>query len=264
MRQEPLLLWLALLLAGCGGGGGSSAPAAQAPQRTDLLYGYYGDPCGIGDAAPHVNLIWVFGWCGDPVTILIAAKNAGVAKAVVGVNGRTGTPDSLRWYFQQLRAAGVLSMVVAVYPQDEPDVAGMTSSEVVLMVALMRLVMAEFPELADAKVAAIYGARNRNGAEAFDWLGADNYGRGAFIPIASGPNQRLILVPGGADPWREDPQSFLEAANRTPRVIAIIPFLWRNPGNAGFGLGIADNGMLRVYCQAGAQATGKSADCARL
>jgi hypothetical protein len=188
----------------------------------------------------------------DPVGEAMRAKASGIAHTVLAVCWRCGA-DNLRYVFDGMRAAGVLDRVVALYPEDEPDLR-MSEPEVIAMATLVRGVAAEYPELARVQLWVIYANSGHTpGISQFDAVGRDNYGAG---PQQLGSaNQRLILVPGGASPWQESPDAYLSAAN-DPRVIAIIPFLWKYP-QSGQSQGIRDNGMAPAYRAAGKQATGR-------
>jgi hypothetical protein len=248
-----ILVVVVLLVAACGGG---SSEAAVAPDRTDLLYGYFGDcdTC-VAETRGHANLAMVMGW-GAPGAMQRHVAEAVAAKQqiLLAVCWACGV-ENLRWQFGVLGAA--LSEVVALYPMDEPDVAGMSASDVCAMVAMVRGVAMEFPALAGVAIAAVYGSKGTAGSECFDWIGRDNYGTGPIVPIRTA-GQRVILLPGGADPWREDPAAFIDVANRTPAVVMILPFLWRDPNT---GRGIATNGLGQTYCQAGVRVTGRAGPC---
>lgn len=250
-----ILVVVVLLVAACGGG--SSSGGAPAPQRTDLLFGYFGDcdTC-VAETRGHTNLQSVVGWGNDGWRMHAIEAVAAGQKILLAVCWRCG-PDNLRWQFGVMSADGTLSSVVALYPQDEPDVAGLTADQVGALCALVRAVASEYPELAGVALAAVYGNVDTAGIEQFDWIGRDNYGTGPIVPIRQ-PGQRVILVPGGADPWREDPTAFIETANRTPAVVLVLPFLWRDPDH---GRGIATNGMASTYCAAGVRVTGKVTPC---
>jgi hypothetical protein len=255
---KRVLLVLLLMTAACGGGGGE-APVAAAPQRTDLLFGYFGDCDGcVAETQGHTNLAWVMGWGADGAYERHAAEAVGAGQQIMLAVCWSCGADGMRWSFDRLRAIGALARVVALYPQDEPDVAGLTAEQVAALCALVRAVASEYPEIAHAPLAAIYGTRGSEGIEQFDWIGRDNYGSGPIVPIRL-PHQRVMLVPGGADPWREDPAAFLETANRTPAVVAIVPFIWRWPdGRSG---GIATNPTRWSYCEAGLRVTQRTGGC---
>jgi hypothetical protein len=217
------------------------------PDRTDLYFGYFGDCDGcIAETSGHANLAFVMGWPGGDAALRHASEAVAAGqKIVLAVDWQR--PDVMRWQFAMLQASGALSSVVALYPQDEPDQAGLTADQVGALCAQVRAVASEYPELAGVALAAIYGPGSA-GIEHWNWVGRDNYGTGPIVPIRQ-PRQRVMLVPGGADPWRENPAAFLDVANRTPAVVAIVPFLWRWPdGRPG---GIATNGMAAAYRAAG-------------
>ncbi len=152
-----------------------------------------------------------------------------------------------------MQNAGLLGNVVALYPEDEPG--NMPEAEIAAMVALVRSVATEYSEITQVPVWAIFAANAPlTGAHLFDAIGVDNYGCGCVPVPPILPGQRLILVPGGANPWRESPEAFIAVANADPRVIAIIPFLWQYPQPTQ-GLGIGQNGMSDVYRAAGIRLT---------
>jgi len=62
-----------------------------------------------------------------------------------------------------------------------------------------------------------------------------------------------MLIPGGADPWRQDPACFVAYAHANPQVVAIVGFLWNTVGSM---IGIRDNGMNETYSAAGRKLKG--------
>jgi hypothetical protein len=260
-----------LALAGCGGGGGSGFVPPQPPQelRTGLLYGYYGDcdTC-LEEQAGHVNLAWVMGWgkraawLDNVAAHLTEAKQRGIPNAVLGISPAYGdNPErDVRYVLDSLRVQGLLDGIVALYPVDEPDVNGIPAEKIVATNAMLRRVMADYPEFAHTKLAVIYGPRSDyRGIESYDWVGFDDYDQGAAVlelPLAHlkaklRPDQQVILVPGGASPWRQDPQPFFNVAESDARVVALVPFIWFDNAAPGVGLGIRSNGLRAVYCAAG-------------
>jgi hypothetical protein len=63
-------------------------------------------------------------------------------------------------------------------------------------------------------------------------------------------DQGMILVPAGADPWRDDPAAFFSYA-RDPQVKIILAFAWTGGNESGYandwGTGIRNNGMADVF-----------------
>jgi hypothetical protein len=257
-------------------------PPVVGPPRADLYFGYFGnDDSSIAETAGHVNLEFEMGW-GDPSTPaarqtisdrhverIAAAHAAGVDAVVLGVDYlmysgnqyRDGRVE-LRALFTQLQYANLLHNVVAIYPIDEPDNAGVSEVTIIQVNADIRAVMAEFYELRDAKLAVIYGQEGHNtpGISAYDWAGFDDYDRGQSIFVNGeyidfrarlNDQQRVIIVPGGADKWRTDPHEFSAKAQNDPKVIAVVPFIWLDNAGGSNWAGIRSNGMKHVYCVAG-------------
>src|SRR6185437_9942435 len=104
---------------------------------------------------------------------------------------------------------------ILVYPQDEPDESVKTDGSAILdedMTAVnvaLRAAMVPIPELAHAKLGVIYNCSSGlfPGIATFDWIGCDDYNAGcrAAATVGGGsfplsPGQRIMVVPGGADP----------------------------------------------------------------
>jgi hypothetical protein len=256
---KRLAYLVAFALLACGGGSGESPPAPPVADRTDLLFGYFGDCDTCVGETLHANVQFINGW-GAPGAIRRHAIEAVNADQKIILAACWFCPaGQLEALFDQLRQDGTLSSVVALYPQDEPDVAGMSADQVAAMIATVRIASSKFHELAGVPIAAIYGSKGTEGIEYFDWIGRDNYGTGPIVPIRQA-NQRLILTPGGANPWRENPAAFIDMANRTPAVVAIVAFLWRWP-SPGHDLAIAENGMAPIYCAAALRLTRRGETC---
>jgi hypothetical protein len=190
-----------------------------------------------------------------------------------------------RGIFQGLRDAGVLQNVAALYPQDEPDLEGLDDATVIEANAAVRAVAAEFAELKNVPLAVIYSERGtlglaggphlrfassptsgffsnrpaglgtRPGISSYDWVGIDAYAMGSKIlgkPYTKlqkllTNKQRLLLVPGGANPWREDPTPYFKRAARDPKVIGVVAFLWFDNAAPDVGLGVHSNGLAPKY-----------------
>lgn len=248
MSRLAALLLLALTACG-GGGGGSSPPEGQpAPSRPGLFYGYYGSCLGCYAATKdHVNLLMeVPSWTG----LASAINDMNLSGLPTILYTPTDAP-SLTYLLTELRNANVLRYVVALYPLDEPN--GMADADVMSIVATQRAVASQFVELSNVKMAVIYGpGPELPGLSGFDWVGFDDYnaGDGAAAGELTDfearllPGQRVILVPGGADPWRTDPAAFYNRAQLDSLVLIIMPFIWQDYTG---GKGIADNGEAYVY-----------------
>jgi hypothetical protein len=273
-RLAALLLALATACGGGGGSGGNVAigPVIPAPPlRADLLFGYYGENAvSVTETSGHANLAWCADFYGplEQMACLTQAKGLGM-KAVMMLpvypSPCTPSPPSdWRFWFKRLADVGLLDTVVAIYPVDEPtcDAAMIRATN-----AQLRDVMSEFPPIAQAKLAVIYACKaGFPGAETYDVIGCDDYDSGSavltrYYPAlaAANPGARLIVVPGGADPWRADPAPFESYAHGTARVWALVPFIWQSADGHD---GIRDNGMATLYCIAGREiVTGAPAVC---
>lgn len=261
-------LLLCLLLAACGGGGAGPAssgiitPAGML--RTDLLFGYFWqDSITAGETPGHTNLVWTTGDMTDQLALgpeIIASGRKVVIQMSLCLTPIDKGEETARWWLQRLHDAGLLGNVVAVSWCDEPNTAragSWTSENVLRMNAAVRAAMAGYPELR-AGLAVIYACRGAwPGVADFEWLGCDDYDSGcgaltAFypkIPVRAG--QRLLVVPGGSSPWRQDPACFLSFAERDSRVVAIVAFAWQTVTDGATHAGIRENGMRALYEQAG-------------
>ncbi len=275
---------LCLCLAACGGGGSSGGSGVVLPldppsppsvppivpqpeplQRTDIWMGYFAGGGQVAAHADHVNQAWIGMWgtglyWQDVSEQGKAALANGVTSLVVwfpfGFYGEVATRQGL----DQLRELGLLQYVTALYPRDEPEIQGHTDAEVREANATVRRVLADYPEAAGVKLAVIYSKLQVwPGFDTFDWVGFDQYEAGAAalsnevwqdMVSRLKPEQRIILVPGGISPWRQDPEPFFAAAQADPRVVAIVPFAWTGQEH-GLGEGISTNGMRSAYCAMG-------------
>ena len=242
-----------LLLAGCGGGSGGSEPPVA--DRHDVLYCYYGDSDTIvAEVKDHTNCLTIFAlWYGTATAVQHAmqAKAAGINSLILAIGH---DPASIRQLFTAFQAANVLGNVVALYPQDEPDVNGYSDDQMIALAEIVRGVAREYPELTNVKLAVIYGPGGATpGISAFDWVGRDNFGRGPQEVGLTG-GQRLILISGGT--FFEAPDIFVDYAERTPEVVLYLGFAWISYMDAtGIHVGIRDNGMAPAYRAVGVKLT---------
>lgn len=274
-----LALTLLFLLWACGGGGGSapvSGPVTPAPSlRTDLLFGYYAqDATTALETAGHANLYFAAAFYGplEQMAGLTHAKGAGYKHVMLDIPAypvgatEAQAEQAIRFYLRRLQEAGLLVNVKALYPIDEPDTARMgnrSDAEVTARNALLRRIMGDFPELAGTKLAVFYSDSGRRpGIATYDWIGIDNYDIGCSVMDryeALRPqlrsDQRLMLIPGGADVGRrprQDPACFESYAHGTPAVVAIVAFIWQTVTDEGNTYpGIRENGMRALYEAAG-------------
>lgn len=246
-----------------------------------VLYGYFAGGV-VPEFAAHTNVLFIGSW-GDWVTpagrqtILAnylsqmqAAINNGITRVIIVTDWCTFTPQyapldaatatsQLRQFFDAIEQAGFMSLVSVIYPLDEPDNLPLSDTQVTMVNDLIRTVMAEYPTL-HAKLATTYGDRAGKGGPlpgvlSFDWVGFDNYGspiftNGEYNSFVSriGANQRTLILPGGCDPWKQDPTPFYNHAQTDPRVAMIMPFMWFENGGTP---GIVNNGMAPVYIDIG-------------
>jgi len=260
-------------------------------------FGYYTTFADTASqSAPHSNLAW---WlAGFPDASYQATKTAGIYSAILdiswlvycnsadGINcngsagdkwiyrGTAAATSNLRSRLDSLRSLGVLNMLVALYPMDEPDLWLYHPGDIVSANDDIRAVMSSYPELHATKLAVIYGAWADYATwhiEKYDWVGFDDYGSAQWIFTAGGeyddfkpyvgPNQRVLLVPGGTThpsdgipPYNPTP-SFASVFGSDLSVIGMIPYIWENIG----GLGIRDYpDRKHNYCVVGAPIKGVS------
>ena len=227
---------------------GADIAIAPAPQRADLLYGYYG--CygnQVQETAGHTNLLFENVWQGlekaienmraanTPTVIDLAAQ----LFSDYGPLPRSMRPDAqvrVRAVFDAMQRAGVLHLVRIIVPADEPNLP--ESGSIGLMpeaVALIRSVAADYPELASVKLGVIYFSdKPMEHIGLFDIVGFDAYEERSSIFAPGGlyeqmrarlrPDQRTWIIPGAC--YGQDPQPFLNYANANAEVLAIVPFLW--------------------------------------
>ena len=254
-----------------------------------LLFGYYGDcngfiPC-YAAISGHTNLLMIpsYGPMASQAEIdaandrivqnIKAATSAGPAKKViVFVNhlmytqipnkqvyvGDALAATRLRELFFKFRLEGVSDKVHGFYPLDEPDLNVEDLGGVPAQFNLLRQVMDEYPEYKSAVIAIFYNSGSQfPGLAQVDWVGVDDYNAGVSVLYnqypalkkVMGPNQRLMVIPGGSDPWKEDPTSFYNYALNDPSVVAIVAFAYFNMSDGTPG--ISTNGLASIYAGLG-------------
>lgn len=251
-----------------------------APQRSDLLFGYYGTKGPqVVETLGHINLLFECLWDGLPsaITNMQTAQLPTVldvadylfpapVRIVPGksaVHPRPLLPDAeqrLRGLCDALRAAGVLHLVRYIVPTDEPQLPeNNTIAAIPGACALIRRVAADYPELDGVGLWCIYYAgAPMDHVELFDVVGFDDYDAKSSI-FAPGamydqmaaklrPGQRTALLLGAT--YGQDPTPFLNFANAHPEVLALIAFLWREPGHGNRFTGIHSMPEMRAKYEA--------------
>lgn len=266
-----LLLLAALLLSGCGGGS-SSVPAvtpAPAPAPRSIDFTFFGQSDTAITAAftnSYMAVDWG-AWAFPAQTIELRqiaemqqARARGVDRFILAVSfllfdaqcNYVGNA-ALAAYKLQLDALGLSPWMLYVY--DEPDVHGCSG-------ATMARAMQETANIWPVRLGVIYGPNGATpGIDQATDVGRDNYGHGPQV-LDLRPDQHLMLIAGGANPYREDPAPFVQYAQTHANVSVVWAFLavpYTDPDGHP-QLGIADNGMLPAYKAAGCALTLKCAN----
>lgn len=231
-----------------------------------LEFGYFGNLLGdTNQFYDHVTYVWVNDWIGndDQATIdwknqqmisqLKEAKALGISKAVLAIGDLTFTVGYKQYkgvtelvaFKKMLDDAGLTDMVIMLYPVDEPEIHGVSD-------AVMKQAIGDIKKAwPGPAIGVIYSNDGRMpGLSAFDWVGRDDYSQGSGVlnelpPLL--PNQKWILVPGGASPWKQDPTPFFDFALNHPEVVMITAFIWQDKWDQKGDLGIYSNGEYTYY-----------------
>ena len=244
------------------------ALAIPETRRSDLIYGFYSSLTGTYEAVKdQVNLFWhsnfldggdeefinilkstnhkvvfdlarfltvqkdVTPWYKELLMKLKIVKNKKKFKGVYNPEGET----ALRAYFQWLKDLGVLHKISYLYPKDEPNLFVLNPEEHLKMIQVTKRLRSEFSELANARIACIYGNGKPywNLAE-HDVVGVDDYGQksqiltiGAHAKLVQekAPHQRTMLIPGPSFGHKPDPWVAYALLN-PEEVEMVIPFVW--------------------------------------
>lgn len=161
--------------------------------------------------------------------------------------------QALLAFKQQLDALDLSRSVYMLYPLDEPDVNGCTEQTMTQAFTETRAAWGN-----DVRIAVIYGTKGTPGINYATDVGRDDYPHGPQV-VSLRADQHLILVPGGANPYREDPGAFVSYAQSNPSVSLVMAFLYvaYTDPNGHPQQGIATNGMLPAYQGAGCALTMK-------
>ncbi len=236
----------------------SCRPITDAPKSSGpRFFGYFGsDDAQVDETRDHTNLLFA-AW-GDDAT-LAARVNKAAMPAILDVSDclfstpmpRQFLADASANVRRRLKAmGGALPLVACLYVIDEPErESNVPASIIGVACDTCRAVAREFGISPVLHIC--YGdGQDYRGAEFVDWIGVNDYdgdALGKADRIELQPHQRLVLYPGGADQWRNDPAPFYEYAQGNPAVVAIIPFIWVSPWGGTRNKGIKDNGMADAY-----------------
>lgn len=247
-------------------------PPAPTVERQDLNFGYYlSDDESIQEIANHSTFIFEPNW-GPPEGVIRRAELHNLPIVLTCTKECFGSFESnkpapdcharLDALFSKLQSAGILSRVSVLYPIDEPDGRHVSHEDMAAVVDILRSVAQSYPELANVKIGVIYSTHmTYPGIEQFDLIGLDKYGMGSNVLISREfkelkrrrqPHQKIWLVPGGADPWQQDPQAFERYAHLDADVWGIVAFLWIDYfENGALNKGIGSNAVKGKYIALG-------------
>jgi hypothetical protein len=239
-------------------------------------FSYFGG--SSDEVLPDVTMRWLPTWGTTSISGIVAdfqrTKAAGVNKAILSIDwllynntspvtykGKAIAQRNVHQVLAFLHAYGLLGMVKVLYPIDEPERdSNVGEADLIACNADLIEVCALYPELAQVKLGVIYGDHEDYRALASyngpggGLVGVDSYGQGSDIlsgiyarlePLLA-PSQAMIVVPGGASPWRQNPAPFLAWA-QTHNVGLFCAFLWDDQWGGTQNLGIRSNGMHPVY-----------------
>lgn len=275
---------LMLAVVGCGGGGGGTSDVQTLPTlRTDLNFGYFSSVRdqpqrtqgyvnyyhqsffeGTDKALADVQFMNRRTWLSfDTVFFDIGPDRRRVLRPTAAAD--------LRALLARFQAASLLRLVTEASVVDEPDVQGVSDADVIAAVAILRGVFMEYG--VGIRAFSTYGDRRTYpGIDVMDTVMFDQYYSGASIltdgtyasfKARTRPYQHIYLLPGAADPWREQPDSWISFAHADPQIKGIMVFAWftnRAP-DADYGKGVEENGTEGAWCRAGSKLIGVQTTC---
>lgn len=276
-----LIAAIAMLIAACGGGGVDPNAPVERPKilRTNLQFGYYASTGNQPqETKGHVNFYHDMQFEGEQHTIdsILFMQMPVMLGVQYWMYDERNIPKAdgesqLLGYLHRLNDARVLKFVTDVYPLDEPDLLGTKADDVIATNAAVRRAFAAFNMR--PRLSVIYGVGfTWQGVASYDDVGFDNYSAGsgifyngdfAKLKAVLRADQKIWIVPGGADPWRQDPTAYINYAHSDPQVRGLINFIWPDSTDPkqGYGKGIRTNGLAQKYCRAGREITGVAGSC---
>lgn len=269
----------AILLVACGGGGGAPAKGTILPAvnpRTDLYFTYFGgNAVSVSETSDHTNLVWAADFYGplEQLAALTQAKGSGQKAVLMLPAALYDLPVAeTRFYLQRIANAGLLDVVIAVAPLDEPNTArsgNRSDVEVRTKNIELRTLFLEFPQLDRPKLAVFYACRGvYGGIREYDWVGCDDYDSGCAVfdtyytnlRSKMSLNAREMVIAGGS--FGQDPACFEVYAQRNAQVAVFAAFIRQTVTDGKVIPGIRENPTLRLlYCQTGRRIIGSTVPC---
>lgn len=180
-------------------------------------------------------------------------------------------PDAearVRQLVAQLNHEDVLQYVKLISVIDEADNRGLSDETVRQALTLAQNVFNEFHS--KPMLYGIYSDKwTWPGVDLLHVVGMDKYGVGTQL-FTSGdyerwtnrlhPDQLVMLLPGVADPWRQNVADWINFAHQNRRVYGIMMFAWftnRVP-DADYGKGVEENGLEPAVTASGLKLIGDS------
>lgn len=199
-------------------------------------FGYYGTQEGMpAEVADHTSFVFAPGWDGSGLPL----TGPTVLFSPFG--------DPMDATLAKVKAQGGLHHIIALYPQDEPDVNRMSEAETVAKFEAARAAARAVG--IDPPIMVCYGAEGVPGIGHADIVGRDRYGMGPQR-IDLRPGQKRFYVPGSCNPWREDPVQYAQAALDDPDAWGVVAFIWLDQWGGTQHLGVRSNGTAARHREA--------------
>lgn len=213
----------------------NNTPPTFPTSEHPVQFGFFGAGAGaVDEYRNQVTYTFAPGWGdppGQPLTMptVLFSPDGGSLKPVLDV----------------IKEQGGLHHIIALYPQDEPDVNHMSDEQTIAVFERARADAASVG--INVPIMVIYGVEGTPGISHADIVGRDRYGAGPQFLDGLRTDQKRIYVPGGADPWKEDPMPFVDVARRDPQGWGVVSFIWLDQWGGSSNLGVRSNGMREAH-----------------